>query len=201
MSNIRPFRIDIPDAELEDLRDRLARTRWPGEPAGIGWSRGVPRDYLQGLARHWGEGFDWRAREAELNELPQFVTEADGQRIHFVHVRSPEPDALPLILTHGWPSSPVEFLRVIGPLTDPRAHGGDPADAFHVVAPSLPGYGFSTPMAETGWGNLFRVVAGLRRAHGRARLRALRRARHRRRRGRRRRCCRWSRPGGSSART
>ena len=157
MSNIRPFRIDIPDAELEDLRDRLARTRWPGEPAGIGWSRGVPRDYLQGLARHWGEGFDWRAREAELNELPQFVTEADGQRIHFVHVRSPEPDAMPLILTHGWPSSPVEFLRVIGPLTDPRAHGGDPADAFHVVAPSLPGYGFSTPMDETGWGNLFRV--------------------------------------------
>ena len=157
-SNIRPFRIDVPQPEVEDLRDRLARTRWPKQPPGIGWSRGVPVDYLKGLAGYWADGFDWRGQQARLNELPQFVTEIDGQPIHFLHVRSSEPDALPLILTHGWPSSPVEFLRVIGPLTDPRAHGGDPADAFHVVAPSLPGYGFSTPVNETGWGNLFRVA-------------------------------------------
>lgn len=156
-TDIRPFRIDIPQAELEDLRERLARTRWPQEPAGIGWSRGVPLDYLKDLAGYWADGFAWRAQEARLNELPQFVTEIDGQPIHFLHVRSPERDALPLILTHGWPSSPVEFLRVLGPLVDPRAHGGDPADAFHVVAPSLPGYGFSTPVPEVGWGNLFRV--------------------------------------------
>jgi epoxide hydrolase len=157
-SNIRPFRIDIPQPEVEDLRDRLAGTRWPQQPSGVGWSRGVPLDYLKGLAGYWADGFDWRRQEARLNELPQFVTEIDGQPIHFLHLRSPEPDALPLILTHGWPSSPVEFLQVIGPLTDPRAHGGDPADAFHVVAPSLPGYGFSTPLLETGWGNLFRVA-------------------------------------------
>src|SRR5919109_1366482 len=160
-SNIRPFRIDVPQPEVEDLRDRLARTRWPKQPPGIGWSRGVPVDYLKDLAGYWADGFDWRGQQARLNELPQFVTEIDGQPIHFLHVRSSEPDALPLILTHGWPSSPVEFLRVIGPLTDPRAHGGDPADAFHVVAPSLPGYGFSTPVHETGWGNLFRVAQAL----------------------------------------
>src|SRR5919109_3489569 len=156
-SNIRPFRIDVPQPEVEDLRDRLARTRWPKQPPGIGWSRGVPVDYLKGLAGYWADGFDWRGQQARLNELPQFVTEIDGQPIHFLHVRSSEPDALPLILTHGWPSSPVEFLRVIGPLTDPRAHGGDPADAFHVVAPSLPGYGFSNPIGEAGF-NLFGVA-------------------------------------------
>src|SRR3954469_3390952 len=153
-TGIRPFRIDIPQVEVEDLRDRLARARWPLEPPGIGWSRGVPLDYLKRLAGYWADGFDWPAHETQLNELPQFVTEIDRQPIHFLHVRSPEPDALPLIVTHGWPSSPVEFLRVIGPLADPRAHGGDPADAFHVVAPSLPGYGFSTPVHEAGWGNL-----------------------------------------------
>src|SRR5918996_1363294 len=157
-TDIRPFKIDISDAELDDLRARLARTRWPQAPGFGGWSRGVPRDYLQSLAAYWAEGFDWRVQERSLNELPQFVTEIDGQQIHFVHVRSPEPDARPLILTHGWPSSPVEFMRVLGPLADPRAHGGDPADAFHVVAPSLPGYGFSTPVSEPGWGNLFRVA-------------------------------------------
>lgn len=157
-SEVRPFHIEVPEADVDDLRDRLARTRWPQGPTVTDWSRGVPLDYLRGLAGYWADGFDWRAREAQLNELPQFVTEVDGQPIHFLHVRSPEPDALPLILTHGWPSSPVEFLRVIGPLTDPRAHGGDPADAFHVVAPSLPGYGFSTPVRDTGWGNLFRVA-------------------------------------------
>ena len=157
-SDIRPFRIDIPQTEVEDLRGRLAGTRWPQGSPGDGWSRGVPLDHLKGLAAYWANGFDWRAHEARLNELPQFVTEIDGQPIHFMHVRSPEPDALPLILTHGWPSSPVEFLQVLQPLADPRAHGGDPADAFHVVAPSLPGYGFSTPVREAGWGNLFRVA-------------------------------------------
>jgi pimeloyl-ACP methyl ester carboxylesterase len=117
----------------------------------------VPRDYLQTLAGYWAQDFDWRAQEARLNALPQFTTEIDGQPIHFLHARSPEPGARPLLLTHGWPSSPFEFARVIGPLSDPRAHGGDPADAYHVVAPSLPGYGFSTPMSP-GWGNLFRVA-------------------------------------------
>jgi pimeloyl-ACP methyl ester carboxylesterase len=155
---IRPFRVDIPQADLDDLRERLARTRWPRELPGIGWSRGVALDYLKELAGYWADGFDWRRQEATLNEFPQFITTIDGQDIHFLHVRSPEPDALPLILTHGWPSSPVEFLKVIGLLTDPRAHGGDPSDAFHVVIPSLPGYGFSTPVRETGWGNLFRVA-------------------------------------------
>jgi pimeloyl-ACP methyl ester carboxylesterase len=118
----------------------------------------VPLDYLKNLAEYWRSGYDWRAQEAKLNALPQFITEIDGQKIHFLHVRSPEPDALPLIITHGWPSSPVEFLKVIGPLTDPRAHGGDPADAFDLVIPSLPGYGFSTPVREMGWGNLLRVA-------------------------------------------
>jgi epoxide hydrolase len=158
MTAIQPFRIDIPPADLDDLHDRLARTRWPHELPGVGWERGIPLDYLRKLAAYWADGFDWRAQEARLNELPQFATEIDGQRIHFLHVRSPEPDARPLVLNHGWPSSPVEFLRVIGPLTNPRAHGGDPAHAFHVVVPSLPGYGFSTPMREPGWGNLFRVA-------------------------------------------
>jgi pimeloyl-ACP methyl ester carboxylesterase len=157
-TEIRPFRIDIPQADLDHLTDRLARTRWPDEPPGIGWSRGVPLDYLKELAAYWADGFDWRTQEARLNELPQFVTTIDGQDIHFLHVRSSEPSALPLLLTHGWPSSPVEFLKVIDPLTDPRASGGDPADAFHLVIPSLPGYGFSTPVREPGWGNLFRVA-------------------------------------------
>ncbi len=157
-TEIRPFRIHIPQADLDDLKDRLARTRWPQELPGVGWDRGVPPDYLKQLAGYWAGGFDWRKQETELNELPQFVTTVDGQDIHFLHIRSPEPNALPLILSHGWPSSPFEFLKVIGPLTDPRAHGGDPADAFHVVIPSLPGYGFSTPVREKGWGNLFRVA-------------------------------------------
>ena len=150
-TDIRPFRIDIPQADLDDLRDRLARTRWPDELPGVGWSRGVPLGYLKELAEYWRTDYDWRAHEAGLNAFPQFTTAIDGQTIHFLHVRSPEPDALPLILTHGWPGSFVEFLDLIGPLTDPRAHGGDPADAFHVVIPSLPGFGFSSPLAETGW--------------------------------------------------
>jgi len=148
---IRPFRMEIPQADLDDLRDRLHRTRWPDELSGVGWTRGVPLGYLQQLAAYWADGYDWRKQEARLNELPQFTTTIDGANIHFLHVRSPEPDALPLILTHGWPGSIVEFLSVIGPLTDPRAHGGDPADAFHLVIPSLPGYGLSGPTREVGW--------------------------------------------------
>jgi epoxide hydrolase len=148
---IRPFRIDIPQADLDDLRDRLARTRWPDELPGVGWTRGVPLGYLKELAWYWADGYDWPKQEARLNEFPQFTTTIDGQNIHFLHVRSPEPDALPLILTHGWPGSIVEFLNVIGPLTDPRAHRGDPADAFDLVIPSLPGYGLSGPTHQIGW--------------------------------------------------
>ncbi|MGW7549991.1 epoxide hydrolase family protein [Streptomyces rimosus] len=154
---IRPFRIDIPQADLDDLRERLARTRWPDELSGVGWSYGVPVTYARELAAYWRSGFDWRAQEAALNRFDQFTTEIDGQNIHFLHVRSPEPGALPLLLTHGWPGSIAEFMKVIGPLTDPRAHGGDPADAFHVVAPSIPGFGFSGPTTEPGW-NLHRVA-------------------------------------------
>jgi epoxide hydrolase len=150
-ADIRPFRIAVPQADLDDLRDRLARSRWPDELPEVGWSRGVPLGHLQELAAHWRDGYDWRQQEARLNELPQCTTTVDGQVIHFVHARSPEPGALPLLVTHGYPSSVVEFLEVIGPLTDPRAHGGDPADAFHVVAPSVPGFGFSTPIRQPGW--------------------------------------------------
>ncbi|MEQ7123007.1 epoxide hydrolase family protein [Actinopolymorpha sp. B11F2] len=148
---IRPFHLDIPRSDLDDLADRLARTRWPDELPGVGWTHGVPLDYLRDLVEHWRTSYDWRKHEAELNEFPQFTTEIDGQLIHFLHVRSPEPNALPLILSHGWPGSVVEFLDVIGPLTDPRAHGGDPADAFHLVIPSLPGFAFSGPTRESGW--------------------------------------------------
>jgi epoxide hydrolase len=148
---LSPFRITIPQADVDDLRDRLARTRWPETLPGAEWSRGVPLDYLRTLAEYWGTSYDWRRHEAQLNEFPQFTTTIDGQFIHFLHVRSPEPNALPLLITHGYPSSVVEFMRLIGPLTDPRAYGGDPADAFHVVVPSVPGFGFSTPVRETGW--------------------------------------------------
>jgi epoxide hydrolase len=125
-SEIRPFTIDVPQADLDDLRDRLARTRWAADLPGVGWSRGVPASYLKGLAEYWRDGYDWRAHERKLNEYPQFTTEIDGQDIHFLHVRSPEPDALPLILIHGWPGSIVEFLDIIGPLTDPRRTAGIP---------------------------------------------------------------------------
>jgi len=150
-AGIRPYRINVPQADIDDLRDRLARTRWaPGLP-GTGWERGVPAAYLRELAAYWAGGYDWRAHEAALNAIPQFITTIDGAGVHFLHVRSAEPDATPLMLLHGWPGSVVEFLDVIGPLTDPAAHGGDPADAFHLVIPSLPGYGFSGPLTETGW--------------------------------------------------
>lgn len=150
-TEIRPFRIDIPQADLDDLADRLARTRWTDELPGVGWTYGAPTSYLRGLAEYWRTSYDWRAHEAALNAFPQFTTTIDGQDVHFLHVPSPEPDALPLILTHGWPGSFVEMQKIIGPLTDPRAHGGDPADAFHVVVPSIPGFGFSGPTQETGW--------------------------------------------------
>jgi pimeloyl-ACP methyl ester carboxylesterase len=148
---IQPFRVEILQADLDDLHHRLARTRWPSELPEVGWSRGVPLAYLKGLAEYWRTGFDWRAQEARLNQLPQFITEIDGQSIHFLHVRSPEPNAIPLIMSHGWPGSIAELMSVIGPLTDPGTHGGDPADAFHVVVPSLPGFGFSMPLHEPGW--------------------------------------------------
>ncbi len=148
---IRPFRIDVSDAELEDLRDRLARTRWPDELPGVGWSYGVGLDYVKEMTEHWRTSFDWRKQEAVLNEFPQFTTTIDGTDVHFLHVRSPEPNAMPLILTHGWPGSVAEFLDVIGPLTDPVSHGGDAADAFDLVIPSIPGYGFSGPTNDTGW--------------------------------------------------
>lgn len=148
---MRPFRVDIPQTALDDLHRRLDATRWPDQLPFTGWERGVPLGYLKELAAHWRESFDWRAVEARLNSFPQLITEIDGADVHFLHVRSPEPDALPLVLTHGWPGSVLEFLDVIGPLTDPVAHGGDAADAFHLVIPSIPGYGFSGPVAATGW--------------------------------------------------
>ena len=146
-----PFRVEIPQADLDDPHRRLDGTRWPDELPGAGRSRGVPLGYLKELAAYWRTSYDWRAAEARLNQFPQFTTVIDGVRVHLLHVRSPEPRALPLLLTHGWPGSVAEFLHVIGPLTDPGAHGGDPADAFHLVIPSIPGYGFSGPAREPGW--------------------------------------------------
>jgi pimeloyl-ACP methyl ester carboxylesterase len=149
---LTPFRVEVPEDRLADLRERLARTRWPEAETVGDWSQGVPLAYLRELCRYWADGYDWRATEARLNRLPQFRTTLDGLGIHLLHVRSPHPGALPLVLTHGWPGAIVEFLKVIGPLTDPAAHGGDAADAFHLVCPSLPGYGFSDKPAEPGWG-------------------------------------------------
>jgi epoxide hydrolase len=155
---ISQFRIDIPQADLDDLQRRLAQTRWPSEIPGVGWSRGVPAEYLRELVDYWQHSYDWRKHEATLNELPQFTTTVDGQNIHFVHVRSSNPDAFPLLLSHGWPGSIVEFHKVIEPLANPTAHGGEARDAFHVVCPSLPGYGFSEKPARSGW-NLQRIAA------------------------------------------
>jgi pimeloyl-ACP methyl ester carboxylesterase len=150
-SRVRPFRIGVPEAALSDLRGRLARTRWPEAQPVDDWSQGVPVDYLSDLCRHWADGYDWRATEERLNRLPHLLTTIDGLEIHAVHLRSPHPEATPLILTHGWPGSFLEFEASLGPLTDPVAHGGEAQDAFHVVVPSLPGYGFSGKPAETGW--------------------------------------------------
>jgi pimeloyl-ACP methyl ester carboxylesterase len=149
--SIDPFRIDVPQADLDDLSARLAATRWPGEVTAAGTDYGMPLDQVRRLSERWRDGYDWRAHEAQLNEYPQFTTVIDGQTVHFLHVRSAEPGALPLLLLHGWPGSVAELLGVIGPLTDPRAHGADPSIAFDVVVPSLPGYGFSGPTTERGW--------------------------------------------------
>ncbi|NJP30725.1 epoxide hydrolase family protein [Micromonospora thermarum] len=153
-TDIRPFRVEIPQAALDDLADRLRRTSWPGELPGVGGAYGMTTDRVRGLATYWLETFDWRAVEARLNAHPQFVTEIDGQRVHFLHVRSSRPDATPLVLTHGWPGSVLEYLDVIGPLTEPA----DPAEpAFHLVIPSIPGFGFSGPTGEAGW-NRYRTA-------------------------------------------
>ncbi len=148
---IEPYEIHVDDAVLDDLHARLDRTRYADQIEGTGWEYGMPVASLRELAGYWRNTYDWRAHEAELNELDHFRTRLDGQLVHFVHARSPHPDAFPLLLTHGWPGSIVEFLDIIPMLTHPELHGGDPADAFHVVAPSLPGYGFSEPTRTTGW--------------------------------------------------
>ena len=160
---IQPFRIEIPQADVDYLHERLASARVPGELPGTGWSRGVPLGYLTELAGYWRTGYDWRAAEAKLNSYPQFLTEIDGQRIHFLHVTSAQPGAKPLMITHGYPSSVAEFLHLIEPLVTPPA-----GQAFHVVVPSLPGYGFSTPLSGTGWtmGRTARAWAELMRRLG-----------------------------------
>lgn len=149
--DITPFRIEVPDDVLRDLRRRLERTRWPEPETVDDWSQGVPLAYIRELCAYWAHTYDWRATEARLNALPQFRAEIDGLGIHFLHVRSPHPHALPLVLTHGWPGSIVEFTKIIGPFTDPVAHGGQAADAFHVVMPSIPGFAFSDKPREPGW--------------------------------------------------
>jgi len=157
MSDPTPFTISASDVDLADLHRRLATTRWPNEEPVDDWTQGIPLDYVKEVCAYWADGYDWRKREARLNAFPQFTTPIDGVDIHFVHQRSPVENALPLVVTHGWPGSIVEFQKVIGPLSDPAAHGGDPADAFHVVCPSLPGYGFSGQPRETGW-NVQRIA-------------------------------------------
>ena len=155
MSTIQPFTIDVPNELLDDLRARLRNTRWPERELVDDWTQGTPLAYVQEVCEYWADGYDWRAREALLNRFDQFtmpVEELSDPGLHFVHVRSPHPDAMPLLITHGWPGSIVEFHKVIEPLTDPTKHGGDAADAFHVVAPSLPGFGFSGKPTATGWG-------------------------------------------------
>ena len=150
--DLRPFTAAVSQESLDDLKHRLDRVRWTSDIPGSGSDYGVSLPWLQRLVTYWRDGYDWRSFEARLNSHPQYRTEIDGQDIHFLHVRSPEPGALPLILTHGWPGSVAEYLDVIGPLTDPRAHGRDPALAFDLVVPSLPGFAFSAPLASRGWG-------------------------------------------------
>jgi Epoxide hydrolase N terminus len=151
MTEVRPFSIAIPDAALDDLRRRIGAVRWPSRELVTDRSQGVQLATLQALARYWTSEFDWRTCEARLNALPQFTTQIDGVDIHFIHVRSPHEHALPLIMTHGWPGSVIELLETVGPLTDPTAHGGAAEEAFHLVLPSLPGYGFSSQPTEVGW--------------------------------------------------
>ncbi|SMD19568.1 Pimeloyl-ACP methyl ester carboxylesterase [Kibdelosporangium aridum] len=149
---VEPFRIAVPEEDLTELRTKLRSTRWPERETVDDWSQGVPLNYLRELCEYWVGQYDWRATEARLNAIPQYRTDIDGLGIHFLHVRSPEPDAVPLVLTHGWPGSIIEFEEVIGPLADPVAHGGQAKDAFHVVCPTLPGFGFSDRPAGRGWG-------------------------------------------------
>nr|WP_244470535.1 epoxide hydrolase family protein [Microvirga vignae] len=149
---IRPFRVDIPEEQLVDLRRRIAATRWPDREIVNDQSQGIQLAKIKPLVEYWGTGYDWRKAEAKLNALPQFMTKIDGVDIHFVHVRSKHPNALPLIMTHGWPGSVFELLKTVGPLTDPPAHGGSAEDAFDLVLPSMPGYGFSGKPTDTGWG-------------------------------------------------
>jgi pimeloyl-ACP methyl ester carboxylesterase len=151
-TEVRPFHVDVPEAELADLRRRIAATNWPEQETVPDQSQGVPLAMIQKLARHWMTDYDWRTCEANLNALPQFITEIDGLDIHFIHVRSQHEDALPLIVNHGWPGSIIEQLKIIDRLTAPAAHGASAADAFHVVIPSMPGYGFSGKPTSTGWG-------------------------------------------------
>ncbi|HEV2930203.1 MAG TPA: epoxide hydrolase, partial [Propionibacteriaceae bacterium] len=167
-NEIRPFQVDIPEEALDDLRRRIAATRWPSKELVNDRSQGVQAATIQALARYWTTEYDWRRCEARLNALPQFMTEIDGVDIHFIHVRSRHEHALPLIMTHGWPGSVVELLETIGPLTDPTAHGGSAEDAFDLVLPSLPGYGFSSEPAELGWeaGRTARAWAELMRRLG-----------------------------------
>jgi len=148
---IAPFKIAIPDAQLADLKRRLQATRWPDKETPGDWSQGIPLAYVQDVCRYWANDYDWRKREALLNRFAQFKTTIDGVEIHFIHVRSPHANALPLVMTHGWPGSIVEFQKVIEPLTEPTKHGGNAADAFHVVCPSLPGYSFSGKPTSPGW--------------------------------------------------
>jgi pimeloyl-ACP methyl ester carboxylesterase len=148
---LRPFRVAVPEGKLVDLRARLERARWAPEPRGGGQGYGVSRDFVEQLAAHWREKYDWRVWERRINKYPQFTTTIDGAGVHFLHVRSPEPDPLPLVLSHGWPGSVAEYMDVIGPLSDPRAHGLDPTIAFDLVIPSLPGSGWSGPTPDTGW--------------------------------------------------
>jgi hypothetical protein len=154
---IEPFHLSVSDAELADLRARVTSTRWPERETVTDTSQRPQLAKLQALTAHWIDGYDWRACEAELNAFGQFTTEIDGLDLHFLHVRSPEPDALPLLMAHGWPGSVLEFHKVIGPLTDPAAHGGDPRQAFDVIAPSMPGFGFSGKPTEPGW-NISRIA-------------------------------------------
>ena len=151
-TEIRPFHIEIPDEQIDDLRRRIAQTRWPTKELVADRSQGVQLRTLQELARYWMTDYDWRKAEAKLNALPQFTTEIDGVDIHFIHVKSDHENALPLIMTHGWPGSVIELLETVGPLTDPTAHGGSAEDAFDLVLPSIPGYGFSGEPTEVGWG-------------------------------------------------
>src|SRR3954453_10425701 len=149
---VRPFRIDVPQEEIDELRRRIASTRWPEQETVTDQTQGVQLATMQALARYWGSEYDFRRVETRLNVLPQFMTEIDGLDIHFIHVRAPHDNALPLVITHGWPGSVVEMLNVIGPVTDPPAHGGKAEDALDRVVPSMPGYGFSGKPADAGWG-------------------------------------------------